>query len=107
MVFLARSGSGDAVGFAEASLHGDPVNGCDATPVAFLEGIHVLPAHRRRGMARSLRAVVEAWGRSLRCAELGSDTALANATGHAFHLAAGFAECERVVFFRKELCRDG
>lgn len=102
-VFLARSGTGDAVGFAEANLRRDHVNGCDTTPVAFLEGIYVLPAHRRRGVARSLCAAVEAWGRLLGCRELGSDATLANTAGHAVHLALGFEERERVVFFRKEL----
>ena len=102
-VFLARSDADGAIGFAEATLRRDYVNGCDTTPVAFLEGIYVLPTYQRRGIAKSLCAAVEVWGRSLGCSELGSDAALANEDGHALHLALGFEERERVVFFRKQL----
>ena len=101
-VFGARSGTGDAIGFVEASLRRDHVNECATSPVAFLEGVDVLPAHRRRGEARKLCAAVEAWAWFLGRSELGSDAALANAAGHAFHLAPGFEERERVASFRKE-----
>jgi hypothetical protein len=46
---MARDESGEPAGFAEASLRHDYVNGCDTSPVAFLEGIYVAPAMRRRG----------------------------------------------------------
>jgi len=39
-VFLARSEAGDGIGFAEVTLRRDYVNGCDTTPVVFLEGIY-------------------------------------------------------------------
>jgi aminoglycoside 6'-N-acetyltransferase I len=103
IAFIARTDAGEAIGFAEASLRHDPVNGCDTSPVLFLEGIYVLPAHRRRGAGKSLCAAVEAWGRSLGCTEFGSDALLDNAVGHAFHAGLGFEECERVVVFRKLL----
>lgn len=61
-VFIARTDAGEAAGFAEATLRHDPVNGCNTSPVLFLEGIFVLPDHRRRGVAKSLCEAVEAWG---------------------------------------------
>lgn len=103
IAFIARTDAGEAIGFAEAALRHDPVNGCDTSPVLFLEGIYVVPTQRRKGTAKSLCGAIEAWGRSLGCTEFGSDALLDNAAGHAFHTALGFKECERVVVFRKLL----
>ena len=102
-LFLARTDDGEAVGFAEASLRREPINGCETSPVAFLEGAYVLPAHRRRGTAAALCGAVEAWAQSIGCTELGSDAETTNAEGLAFHAALGFAERERVVCFGKRL----
>ena len=100
---LAFSDQQSVVGFAEASVRTDPVNGCDTSPVTFLEGIFVKPAHRHEGAARLLLTAVENWGRSKGCTELGSDADCENPEGLAFHAATGFIETERVVFFRKRL----
>lgn len=97
--------SADAVGFAEILLRHDPVNGCETTPVAFLEGVWVAQAHRRRGIARALLAAAEVWVRELGCTEFASDALLDNVASHAFHVAAGFVETERVVYFRKSMPR--
>ena len=43
------------VGFAEASIRRDYVNGTSTSPVVFLEGIFVLPAHRRAGAGGMLQ----------------------------------------------------
>lgn len=101
--FIARDDSGAAVGFAEAALRHDYVNGCETSPVAFLEGIYVAPAQRRRGAAQKLCAAVEDWARQSGCSEFASDAALDNLDSHAMHRALGFAETERVVYFRKRL----
>lgn len=96
----------EVVGFAEASLRRDHVNGCDSpmgTPVAFLEGLYVVPAQRRRGIARALCDAVADWGRTKGCVELASDTGLDYLDSQAMHQALGFAETERVVFFRRAL----
>ena len=102
-LFLARTDAGEAVGFAEATLRRDPVNGCETSPVGFLEGVYVLPDHRRRGVATALCRAVEAWGRSIGSTELGSDAEASNAEGLSLHASAGFAERERVVCFSKRL----
>ena len=98
---IARSSGGIAIGFAEASLRHDYVNGCTTSPVAFLEGIYVAPDFRRHGVARRLVDAVEAWAQSQGCTELASDAALDNSQSRAMHDALGFAETERVVYFRK------
>jgi aminoglycoside 6'-N-acetyltransferase I len=101
--FVAYSAPGEAVGLAEASMRIDYVNGTVSSPVAFLEGLYVVPPARRRGVAQSLVCVVSDWARSRGCSELASDTLLENEASQAVHRALGFEETERVVFFRKAL----
>ena len=103
VAFVAFGDDGELAGFAEASLRRDYVNGCETSPVAFVEGIYVDPAHRGAGTGRALIAAVEAWGRERGCSELASDALLDNRESHAFHQAVGFKETERVVYFRKTL----
>jgi aminoglycoside 6'-N-acetyltransferase I len=99
-VRLARDVSGVALGFVEASKRVDYVNGTSTSPVAFLEGIYVVPEFRRRGVARSLVDAVVNWARGEKCRELASDSLLPNTDAHAAHRALGFDETERVVYFR-------
>ncbi|MES2473831.1 MAG: aminoglycoside 6'-N-acetyltransferase [Pseudomonadota bacterium] len=102
LVLLAREG--DAVtGFVEAALRRDYVNGCETSPVAFVEGIYVRPDYRGHGVARALIAAIEQWARAQNVKELASDALLGNSQSHAMHQALGFAETERVVYFRKAL----
>jgi len=101
--FLARGGDGAAIGFAEATLRRDYVNGCATSPVAFVEGLYVAPPWRGRGLARRLCAAIERWARDLGCTELGSDTYLENVASQRMHEALGFEEMERVVCYRKVL----
>ncbi|MFE3195701.1 aminoglycoside 6'-N-acetyltransferase [Nocardia sp. NPDC059240] len=103
VVLVALSEDAEPVGYAEASLRRDYVNGCETSPVAFLEGIFVAPGYRLHGLAGELCEAVEAWGRELGCSELGSDALLENAVAHRFHQSHGFEERERVVYYRKKL----
>lgn len=100
---IARDKTGNAIGFAEASLRHDYVNGCDSSPVAFLEGIYVAPAARQRGVARALVDAIQNWAREQGCTELASDAATSNTGSLNMHHALGFEETEHVVFFRKVL----
>ena len=102
IVLLCRV-AGKPAGFAEGSLRRDYVNGCETSPVTFLEGIYVVPAHRNQGVAEELVDGVADWGRGLGCVEFASDALLENEDSHAFHAAIGFVETERVVYFRKSL----
>lgn len=100
---MAISCDGARVGFAEAAVRHDYVNGCSASPVLFLEGIYVLPDVRRMGIASALCAALSQWGCERGCTEFASDTQLDNTHAQAWHRALGFEETERVVFFRKPL----
>jgi aminoglycoside 6'-N-acetyltransferase I len=103
VAFLGLDAHGAAIGFAEATLRRDHVNGTDTSPVGFLEGLYVIPSMRRLGVGRALVAAVEQWTRERRCTELASDALLDNTASHAAHVAYGFEETERVVYFRKPL----
>lgn len=106
VAFLACDAGGSAIGFAEATLRHDYVNGTGSSPVGFLEGWYVAPEWRGRGVGRALVAAVERWSQERGCSELASDALLDNAASHAAHAACGFEETERVVYFRKPLASD-
>ncbi len=58
--FMAYSSSRDPLGFVEAALRTDYVNGTASSPVAFVEGIYARRRRRRtafRHRSRSARAV--------------------------------------------------
>ena len=94
---------GKPVGFSETSLRNDYVNGCETSPVAFLEGIYVVPEYRRKGAARALIGEAEAWAKKIGCKEFASDALLENSASHSMHTALGFDETERVVYFKKSI----
>ena len=100
VVFLATPAN-VCVGFVEASIRHEQVNGSETCPVAFLEGLFVEQQHRRMGVAAALREQVESWARAKGQTELVSDTDLDNAASAAWHLGQGFEETERVIFYRK------
>lgn len=101
--FVAYDASGKALGFVEGSVRNDYVNGTSSSPVAFLEGIYVVPPARLQGVARALVASLEQWALSVGCREFASDAQLENEGSHEMHRALGFRETERVVYFRKAL----
>ena len=101
--FVAIDAADHVVGFAEATLRHDYVNGCDTSPVLFLEGIYVRRESRRQGVARALCQAVAAWERAAGCTEFASDALIDNLESHAFHAALGFVETKRVVYFHRSL----
>jgi aminoglycoside 6'-N-acetyltransferase I len=105
-VRLAVNASGSAVGFVEASKRVDYVNGTTSSPVAFLEGLYVVPGARRQGIARALVEAVATWALQQGLSELASDSLLDNRQAHDAHRALGFEETERVVYFRRALHRS-
>jgi aminoglycoside 6'-N-acetyltransferase I len=100
---IALNDSGVAIGFAEAIIRRDYVEGCETSPVLFLEGVYVSPEARLGGVALALADAVAAWGKAKDCTEFASNALLDNIDSHRFHGAIGFEETERVVFFKKEL----
>jgi len=93
----------EPIGFIEGSIRGDYVNGTETSPVGFVEGVYVVPAWRRKGVARQLFAAIGDWARARGCRELASDALLENEASQRAHRALGFEETERVVYFRRRL----
>jgi aminoglycoside 6'-N-acetyltransferase I len=92
-------------GFSEASIR-NYADGCETSPVAYLEGWYVDPDSRRVGIGRALVEAVEAWGRQRGLHELASDALLENEAGHRAHEHLGFLEVERAVRYRKSLAEE-
>jgi len=102
IVLIAENASGNLVGFAEVGER-PFADGCDTTPVGYLEGWYVDPAFRRQGVGARLLRAAEAWGRERGYRELASDALLDNAVSQKAHLALGFSEVERAVRYHKFL----
>jgi aminoglycoside 6'-N-acetyltransferase I len=101
-VFLAEREDGSIVGFVEvgARLYAD---GCDTSPVGYIEAWYVDPDVRRSGYGRALLVAAEEWARAKGYREMASDALLANQVSHAAHRRTGYEEVNRVVQFRKIL----
>jgi len=104
--FISYNEQKEPVGFAEAALR-DYVNGCESSPVAFLEGIFVLKKYRRKGIGAALVGEVMKWAEYKGVKELGSDALIDNEVSHRFHKSTGFVETEKVVYFKKSIRTDG
>lgn len=89
-------------GFLEASFR-EYVDGCESSPVGFIEGIYVKPEFRRQGISRMLVREMENWAKSRGCTEVASDAELSNLISHQMHQQLGFDEVARIVIFRKEI----
>src|SRR5215470_1891956 len=100
--FVAEAKDGAAAGFAEITIR-PFANGCDSRPVPYLEGIWVEPRFRRRSVGGLLIKHIEAFVAARGFCEIGSDALTENHISHAAHRGWGFAETERVVYFRKLL----
>jgi aminoglycoside 6'-N-acetyltransferase I len=101
-VLVAVDDRGSLIGFAELSRRAY-AEGCETSPVGFLEGWYVLPEFRRTGVGRALVAAAEGWARSLGCREFASDALADNVLSATAHRALGFEEVEVIRCFRKSL----
>lgn len=63
LVLIFVDEESNALGFTEASIRTDYVNGTNSSPVAFLEGLYVQPASRGEGIARQLVARIQQWAK--------------------------------------------
>ncbi|MFN8383844.1 MAG: aminoglycoside 6'-N-acetyltransferase [Anaerolineales bacterium] len=77
--------------------------GCETSPVGYIEGWFVYPELRGKGVAGALTQAAEDWARSKGCTEMASDTWLDNEASIKAHLKMGYFEVERLVHFVKRL----
>lgn len=100
-VFLAVV-DGRPVGMIEARLR-EYGEGCETSPVGYVEAWFVYPEMRGRGIAGALIQAAEDWTRGKGCTEMASDTWLDNGPSIRAHLKLGYFEVERLVHFVKRL----
>ncbi|WP_171943887.1 GNAT family N-acetyltransferase [Streptococcus suis] len=101
--FLYYSSSGIAVAWISLSLRHDYVEGCQFSPVAYVEGIFVHPDYRGQGIAEELLHFAEGWAKSRGISQLGSDAELDNLLSQKFHIKHGFREVSRTVHYVRNL----
>lgn len=101
VVFMAFV-DGAPAGMIEARLR-EYGEGCDTSPVGYIEGWFVYPQFRGRGVSGVLVGAAEDWARGKGCTEMASDTWLDNEASIRAHLKQGYFEVERLVHFVKRL----
>jgi aminoglycoside 6'-N-acetyltransferase I len=77
--------------------------GCDTSPVAFIEGWWVDADVRRSGVGAKLVEAAEVWARAQGYKEMGSDLLVDNDVSLKAHLALGYREVERLIAMAKRL----
>lgn len=100
---FAEKTDGVFAGVALCCLRHDYVEGCDTSPVGYLEGVSVDESCRHRGIAARLVAECENWAKEKGCSEFASDCELSNTASLRFHLSIGFQEENRLICFKKIL----
>ena len=95
-VFVALRQDRSLCGFVEVGTRAY-AEGCETSPVGYIEGWYVDPDVRRQGYGRALLEAAEEWARSVGYTEMGSDALLDNTR------RSGYEEVERLVVFRKSL----
>lgn len=102
ILVAARAADTGLAGFAEVGAR-SVAEGCDTSPVGYLEGWYVDPDVRRQGIGAALLQAAESWAREQGYREFASDAELDNDGSQRTHLALGFTEVGRSVLYRKAL----
>jgi aminoglycoside 6'-N-acetyltransferase I len=102
VIVAERPDGAGLAGFAEVGSR-DYADGCETSPVAYLEGWYVDADLRRQGVGTALVRAAEGWARDRGYREFASDARLDNIVSHRAHKSLGFVETERAVLYRKQL----
>ncbi|NOT04467.1 MAG: GNAT family N-acetyltransferase [Anaerolineales bacterium] len=101
MVIFACDGD-RPIGLTEARIR-DYGEGCETSPVGYLEGWFVQEEYRGKRIAGMMTQAAENWIREKGCTEVASDTWLDNESSIRAHVNMGYYEVERLVHFVKQL----
>jgi aminoglycoside 6'-N-acetyltransferase I len=101
-VIVAVREGGSLCGFVEVGER-TYADGCDTSPVAYVEGWYVDAEYRRQHIGARLVEAAEDWARDRGYRELASDTQVENTISQAAHHRLGFEETERLIAYRKVL----
>jgi aminoglycoside 6'-N-acetyltransferase I len=102
IVFVAEREPHALAGFIELGLRAY-AEGCESSPVPFIEGWYVDEDVRRSGVGGELVRMAEEWARGEGYREMASDVELANARSQEAHRALGYEQVERLVCFRRDI----
>jgi aminoglycoside 6'-N-acetyltransferase I len=102
ITFVTESPRGGLCGFIEVSLR-NYAEGCQTSPVAYIEGWYVDEDSRRCTLGSRLVQAAEAWARNHGLKEIASDIQIDNTVSIQAHKVLGYEEVERIVCFRKVL----
>lgn len=101
-VFVAERDDGSLAGYVEVGAR-PYADGCDTSPVGYIEAWYVDTDVRRSGVGRALLAAAEEWARSRGYREMASDAQLDNEISDAAHRHSGYDEVDRIIQYRKLL----
>ena len=101
-VFVLERPDGKLGGFIETGTR-KYADGCETSPVGYIEGWFVDEDLRGQGIGVALVRTAEDWARSQGLKEMASDTWLENEVSIKAHLAMGYEEVERLIHFAKTL----
>jgi aminoglycoside 6'-N-acetyltransferase I len=104
-VFVIDRETGLLGGFLETGTRKN-ADGCETSPVGYIEGWYVDPDLRQAGWGRALVMAAEVWCRSCGYAEIASDCLHDNEVSLDAHIALGYEETDRLIHFRKSLAAD-
>ena len=90
------------IGLTEAGIR-DYGEGCETSPVGYLEGWFVQEEYRGKRIAGLMTQAAENWMREKGCTEVASDTWLDNEPSIRAHVNMGYHEVERLIHFVKRL----
>jgi aminoglycoside 6'-N-acetyltransferase I len=101
-VFVALRDTVGLCGYIEVGER-NYAEGCESSPVPYIESWWVDEDYRKRGVGRALVDAAQSWARARGHVEIASDAVIDNKLSHKAHRALGFDEVERIVVFRKDL----
>lgn len=101
-VIVAVRANRSLCGFVEIGERTN-ADGCETSPVAYVEGWYVDADMRRQRVGAQLIDAAEAFARGRGYRELASDTEWHNTVSQQAHRRLGFEELDRVVLYRKVL----
>jgi len=101
LVLFACDGD-QPIGLTEAQIR-DFGEGCDTSPVGYIEGWFVRGDYRGRGIVGIMTHAAENWAREKGCREMASDTWLDNDPSIRAHWKLGYYEVDRLIHFVKRL----
>ena len=90
------------IGLVEVSAR-NIVDACLTSPVAYLEGLYLVPEYRNQGIGKQVVNMIIKWCSENGFSELATDTELTNEAAQRFYKSLGFEETDRVVEYKIDI----